>query len=227
MTGNRSSAVMAQRKEAPDSLDYFPTPPWAARAFCEHVLGLQDGTSEMTVFDPACGEGHLLHGFADYFAKTIGSDVFDYGAGFPLGDFLDQTLGMQFVPDENPDWIGTNPPFNAALQFLKQAVAIRPKAGIALLLRTTWLESIDRYNEIFSGALKPSSVWIYSERVPMTKGKYDPSASSATSYAWFVWKSHHLYSGGTNATLIEWIPPGQKDRFYQRTDTLIGQEEKA
>jgi hypothetical protein len=33
-----SYAVMAQRIEAQDSLDDFPTPPWATRALIEHVL---------------------------------------------------------------------------------------------------------------------------------------------------------------------------------------------
>ena len=37
MSQNRSSAVMAQRKEPPDSLDFFPTPPWATRALCERL----------------------------------------------------------------------------------------------------------------------------------------------------------------------------------------------
>jgi hypothetical protein len=33
-----AGAVMAQRREPPDALDYFPTPPWATRALFEHVL---------------------------------------------------------------------------------------------------------------------------------------------------------------------------------------------
>jgi hypothetical protein len=37
---NRSSAVMQQRSEPHDSLDDFPTPPWATRALCEF---LRDG----------------------------------------------------------------------------------------------------------------------------------------------------------------------------------------
>ena len=38
MVQNISHAVMAQRHEAKDSLDDFPTPPWATRALLEHVL---------------------------------------------------------------------------------------------------------------------------------------------------------------------------------------------
>lgn len=32
-----SPAVAAQRSEPADSLDFFPTPPWATRAFVQHV----------------------------------------------------------------------------------------------------------------------------------------------------------------------------------------------
>jgi hypothetical protein len=35
---NTSHAVMAQRNEAKDSLDDFPTPPWATRTLLEHVI---------------------------------------------------------------------------------------------------------------------------------------------------------------------------------------------
>ena len=35
---NTSHAVMAQRVEAANSLDNFPTPPWATRALIEHVI---------------------------------------------------------------------------------------------------------------------------------------------------------------------------------------------
>lgn len=35
---NTSHAVMAQRIEAKDSPDDFPTPPWATRALCEYIL---------------------------------------------------------------------------------------------------------------------------------------------------------------------------------------------
>jgi len=34
---NTSHAVMAQRVEPHDSLDFFPTPPWATRALCEWI----------------------------------------------------------------------------------------------------------------------------------------------------------------------------------------------
>ena len=55
MAQNTSHAVMAQRTESPDSLDDFPTPPWATRAFVEHVLGGKASTGGLHVLEPACG----------------------------------------------------------------------------------------------------------------------------------------------------------------------------
>ena len=60
-----STAVMARRVEPADSLDYFPTPPWATRAFCEHVLPrfkrrTSDGRFWLSARDPACGEAALV-----------------------------------------------------------------------------------------------------------------------------------------------------------------------
>lgn len=54
MAQNRSHAVMSQRVEAHDSLDHFPTPPWATRALCGIKAGSPAGGS---VLDPFFGAG--------------------------------------------------------------------------------------------------------------------------------------------------------------------------
>jgi hypothetical protein len=43
------------------------------------------------------------------------------------------------------------------------------------------------------------------ERVPIVKGRWDPDASSATAYAWFVWRP-----SVTGETIFRWIPPGRR-----------------
>jgi hypothetical protein len=57
--GERLHAVMAQRREPPDALDYFPTPPWATRALFRHVLPALGVDSIGRAWEPACGEGHM------------------------------------------------------------------------------------------------------------------------------------------------------------------------
>jgi hypothetical protein len=102
-----------------------------------------------------------------------------------------------------PDWIITNPPFNGAWHFAKRALL--EARGVALLVRSNWAEGGERYEQIFRDK-PPTVIAQFCERVPMVKGRWDPEASTATSYAWFVWD-------GTETTLrtsFIWIPPGQR-----------------
>ena len=70
---NTSHAVMAQRAEAKDSLDDFPTPPWASRALMEHVLPEKRGLRRQTSLEPACGIGHMAKVLAEYFRESKAS----------------------------------------------------------------------------------------------------------------------------------------------------------
>ena len=199
---NTSSAVMAQRIEPTDSLDFFPTPPWATRALMEHVLRKQ-WMQEETCWEPAAGLGHMSDTLAEYFQTVRASDIHDHGRGFAVRDFLD--AGSLFEqPTESCDWVITNPPFNLASEFVERALAIA-KVGVAVLVRTSWAESIDRYENLFRS--NPPDIWaVFTERVPMVKGRVDEAASSATSYSWVVWKN----MGGFGDTRMVWIPPCRK-----------------
>jgi hypothetical protein len=203
MNQNRSHAVMAQRIEPNDSLDFFPTPPWATRALCDW---LGDAPLHATVWEPACGQGHMARPLREYFLNVIASDVNDYGHGEVL-DFLFPGSS----DGKEPQWIITNPPFRLAEQFARKAANIA-RVGVALLVRTVFLESGERWRQIYS-AIPPTDVLIFSERVPMLKGRLDKAASSATSYAWFVWR-HPIGAG----TALHWLPPGTRKRLERSTD---------
>ncbi len=69
---NTSHAVMAQRAELRNSLDDFPTPPWATRALIEHVIASKEALSQMSCLEPACGRGHMAIALAPYF-RSVGS----------------------------------------------------------------------------------------------------------------------------------------------------------
>ena len=98
------TAVMAQRRDPPDALDYFPTPPWATRAFFRHVLPALDIKVMGSLWEPACGGGHMAAVTAEFTSLVIASDVFDYGYGTAPHDFLYD------APLTTPNWIVTNPP---------------------------------------------------------------------------------------------------------------------
>jgi hypothetical protein len=207
MTQNTSHAVMAQRKEPDDSLDFFPTPPWATRALCEWLItaGCTDLQHELA-WEPACGEGHMVRPLKEYLGLVCASDVHDYGRGQnAIVDFLFPN------PEMRADWIITNPPFRLAEQFATTALK-RARMGAALLVRTVFLESGERWRTLYN-VTPPTDVLIFCERVPMLKGRLERTASSATSYAWFVWR--HPIGAGTR---LRWLPPGTRKRLERASD---------
>lgn len=214
---NRSHAVMAQRHEAHDSLDDFPTPPWGTRALIEHIilprhrharvggqwLSARDTMkADLTAWEPACNRGFMAGPLAEYFATVIATDVHDYG-------WQGQQRVVDFLYPGEPrpadlSWIITNPPFRLGAQFVARAREFDPDYGFAMIVRTSFLEGGDRWRTLFDPH-PPSVVAQFVERVPMVKGRYDPKASTATSYCWLVWMRGH--AGSTEFT---WIPPCRK-----------------
>ena len=194
MAQNTSHAVMAQRKEATDSLDDFPTPPWATRALVEHVIAGDDNLSAM---EPACGRGYMSQALGEYFGAVASSDIHDYGFA-ETRDFLGPAHAAASV-----DWIIANPPFRLAEDFISRSLPIA-RIGVAMLMRTVFLESVGRYERLFAVS-PPTIVAQFSERVPMAKGRVDRKASTATGYAWFVWRH-----GKSEVARLAWIPPCRK-----------------
>ncbi|OGT54438.1 MAG: methyltransferase [Gammaproteobacteria bacterium RIFCSPHIGHO2_12_FULL_63_22] len=198
MSQNTSHAVMAQRAEPNDSLDHFPTPPWATRALCEHVIELRG----RTVWEPACGEGKMAAPLKEYALTVVASDVHHYGYGY-VHDFLwvPQCLTWDGKNiNSRPDWVITNPPFRLAEQFVKRGMEIANE-GVAVLVRSVFIESIGRYENLFRHT-PPAVMAQFVERVPMVKGRLDRNASTATSYCWLVWRR-----GSSLPSRLQWIPP--------------------
>lgn len=194
MTQNTSPAVMAQRREPHDSLDDFPTPPWATRSFCEWIVRRSiDKLTGMSAREPAANRGHMVRPLQEYFGSVEAADVHDYGAGYAVQDYL-------FGPAPSlVDWTITNPPFRLAEQFIDRALETS-KVGVAVIVRTAFLEGVGRYERLFRN-LAPSDVLQFSERVVMHRGKLSPKGSTATAYCWLVWR--HTAPGSQ----MHWLPP--------------------
>ncbi|QQA43940.1 hypothetical protein [Pelagovum pacificum] len=195
---------MAQRHEAHDSLDFFPTPPWATRALCEWLQGQGQPIDQLRATEPACGQGDMARPLAEYFGDVWASDVHDHGwTGLcEIWDFL-----LSPPHRDADDWIITNPPFRLALPFI-QLARMRAAAGVAMLVRTSFLEGGERYRELFADD-RPTHVLQFCERVPMAKGRLDAKGSTATAYCWLVW----LGADRALETVFDWIPPGTRKRL--------------
>jgi hypothetical protein len=206
---NGSRAIMGSRVEPDDSLDYFPTPPWATRALIEVVLrqtGHAASVHAQTVWEPACGEGHMAEVLAEYFGDVVASDIHDYGYGHTanfLGDIVPST----------DDWIITNPPFGKdAEAFVLRALEFA-RVGVAMFLRLQWLETNGRFERVFLPH-PPALIAQFAERVPLHKGRWEPDGDTATAYLWIVWLK--LRAG--RDTRFMWIPPGQREALTKPDD---------
>ncbi|GAB5434773.1 MAG: hypothetical protein EpisKO_41430 [Epibacterium sp.] len=220
MAQNTSMAVMQQRIEPHDSLEDFPTPPWATRALMEFLLsryGREVGArlfASMVCREPCANRGFMARPLGEYFGTVEAADICDYGAGFEVRDYLFGPL-----PDL-VDWTITNPPFRLAEQFIQRALA-SSRIGCAMLVRTSFLETVGRYENLFSEQ-PPAVVLQFAGRVVMQKGKMlNPDVavpvyseklereimrkpSTATSYCWLIWIH------GSDGTAFAWVPPLRK-----------------
>lgn len=206
---NTSHAVMSQRVEPRDSPDDFPTPPWATRSLLEYVIGTEE-VGTLSCLEPACGEGHMVKVLKEYFCEVHYADAYDYGLG-PVRDFLSYPYEKNSV-----DWVITNPPFRLAEQFVERSLDVA-RVGVAVLVRTVFLESVGRYNRLFKHN-PPSMFAQFVERVPMVKGRLDEKATTATGYAWLVWE----HSTRSDPKVV-WIPPCRRklEKAHDYTDRQL------
>lgn len=212
----RNLAVMQQR--APDeveedtpeqrlyrALGFFPTPPWGSRAGAEIIKRLDP--LAQSAWEPACGQGHMAEPLKEYFRFVYASDIHSFGYG-NVYDFLSTA-----EPARRVDWIVTNPPFKRAQDFLHHGLLCADR-GVALLARLSWLESDDRYWDLY-GDDNPNRMTVlcpFIERCSMQLGSWEPELSSATSYAWFI-----FMKGATPLPPIP-IRPGTKARLSRAED---------
>jgi hypothetical protein len=214
MSQNRSHAVMAQRAEPHDSLDDFLTPPWATRALIEYVLwphaevfAPDEYFRALSAWEPACNRGYMARPLKEYFGSVHCSDIHDYSDEWEgqdrVCDFLFKGLEPPHIAAQGVNWVISNPPFRLAEQFIERSFEVRGWQGTAMLVRTSFLEGVGRYENLFKRQ-PPSFVAQFAERVPMVKGRIDGEAPTATSYAWLVWMD------GEEQTRLLWIPPCRK-----------------
>jgi hypothetical protein len=199
------------RVEAADSLDPFFTPPWATRALIERILpqfGMQPRGyfANHSIWEPACGEGHMSQVLQEYSDLVYASDIHNYGDN-AVKDFLT----CEVEPGKY-DWIITNPPFRGdmAERFVLRALDLAYQ-GVAMFVALQFLETGSRYENIFKDR-PPTLISFFVERVPCLKGRWDPDKSTDAAYVWLVWKKD------CSPMPPFWIPPGQRQTLTKPDD---------
>ena len=175
-------------KDDRETHDYYATDPKAVE------LLLAEESFDHTIWEPACGEGHISKVLEEHGYKVISTDLIDRGYG-KVWDFLEDGI---VLPDFDGDII-TNPPYNRALSFAQKALEyLQPGKKLAMFLKLTFLEGKAR--KPFFKENPPRIVYVSSSRLLCAKnGKFE-GQGSAVCYAWFIWEK-----GFSGDPIIKWI----------------------
>lgn len=163
-------------------MDNYPTPDIAIRALLDRE------SFDGLVWEPACGSGNIARHFSHCIATDIRTDETIYGE-----------KGVDFLKEWRVvDHIITNPPYCLAQEFVEHALECARKK-VAMLCKLSFLEGKARYEMFKKHPFK--KVYVFSNRLPLTKESETRKQSSMIPFAWFVWDKEHV--GQT--PMVDWI----------------------
>ena len=192
-TGNSRSAhaTLGARNYAQnerETNDYYATEPKAIELLCDIE------TFSPTIWECACGEGHLSKALEDRGYKVIASDLIDRGYVEGGVDFL--KCNKPFNGD-----IITNPPYKYAQEFVEHALGVITEGHkVIMFLKVQFLEGKAR-RKLFE-KYPPKRIYVSSSRLRCAmNGDFEKYAkSNAVSYAWFIWEK-----GYKGETIVRWF----------------------
>ena len=159
--------------------DYYATDPEAV----EMLLDREE--FDHTIWEPACGGGHISRVLESHGYDVVSTDLIDRGYGKGGIDFLkcDDSVEPQI-----PFSIVTNPPYRYAQEFVERALSlVRPGGKVAMFLKLTFLEGQSRWRLFRDNP--PIRVWVSCRRLVCAKnGDFDATEGSAVAYAWFIFE---------------------------------------
>lgn len=146
-----------------------------------------------SIWEPACGEGHLSERMKEYGKSVYSTDLIDRGYGDYFIDFFESDM----------DWPGdiiTNPPYKYAQEFVEKSLSLlQPGRQVAMFLKLTFLEGQKR-RKLFE-KYPPQYIYVFSARKKCAiNGDFANTGSSAACYAWFIWEKDT-----TDEPIVRWL----------------------
>lgn len=168
--------------------DFYATEPKAT----ELLLKMESFSD--TIWECACGQGHMSEVLKTVGYNVVSTDLIDRGYGQGNVDFLrctEKDLKMDIV---------TNPPYKYAKEFVEKAMeVVADGQKVAMFLKLQFLEGKAR-KELFE-KYPPKTVYVSSSRLICAKnGDFDSTTSSAVAYCWYVWEKGYI-----GDTVIKWF----------------------
>lgn len=172
--------------------DFNATPPDTTKALLDNYPFTTSGT----VWESACGQGHIAEVLLQRGFHVIASDLIDRGYGKAGVDFLlTEPLG-------SVDLVLTNPPFKLAEKFVRRGLVVSNR-WVAMLLRLQFLEGQSRKK--FFNETPLHQVLVFSARQACWAGgsPVDENGNpwaSMMAFAWFIWDKQHI-----GPPILRWI----------------------
>ena len=171
--------------------EFYPTPPEATRAL------LSAESFDGSIWEPACGQGHIAKVLTAAGYDVVSTDLVDYGFGEPCRDFLAEREPLA-------KHIVTNPPYGRGLAdaFAKHALKLTRETGgsVAMLMNLSGLCHPLRHD--FYVSQPPAVIYALDECTCWPYG--DPARATVSiakqRYCWIVWKAGHR-----GPTLFKWL----------------------
>ena len=174
----RKDPAMANLGYERDPSEFYPTPEWCTEALLRNYKFDKD----YTVWEPACGEGHISKVLEEKGFDVFSSDLNNTGFGFHGLDFLTQETQHRAII--------TNPPYKRqdkiwlSDRFVKKGIELTEehKGIVAMFMRTDWGSASSR---------KPlTNHPAFSMKLEMTRRPRwikDSTGSPRHNYSWMIW----------------------------------------
>ena len=179
--------------------DFYATPPENVACLAHYV-----DLSQVAVWEPACGEGHISKRLSGIAACVVSTDLYDRGYGQSGLDFLTaDRLPPVLKMNGRRQGIITNPPFaKVAEQFIRKALELTaPVDGlVCMFLRNDYDTASTERDDLFEGHRAYRGKIIVTKRPRWIEGS---KGSPRHSYAWYIWN----WAGEPSVPTIRYIHP--------------------
>lgn len=193
LVGTTAKAFAAGPKIHPNraAYEFYPTPPEATRAL------LAAESFKGSIWEPACGQGHIAKVLADAGHEVVSTDLVDHGYGQPGRDFLAERTPLA-------THIITNPPYGRGLAdaFCRHALKLTATTGGKVAMLVAIQSLCHPIRTAFYQSTPPKALYALDECHCWPDGDASRATRSlqAQRYCWIVWEHGH-----TGPTRFEWL----------------------
>lgn len=179
------------------ALDYYPTPTEVTHALMQFLHNEFPFyfNGDLSIWEPACGEGKMSEVIKSYGHKVFSTDINHTGYGMGDIDYLNHN-------DNTHDAIITNPPFCHSEQFIQKAIT--ESTIVCMLLKSQYWHAKSRY-KLFKSK-PPSYVLPLTWRPDFLEHERkagDKKGAPTMEVAWSVW----VTNTGTHTKYIPLLKP--------------------